>query len=544
MDSVAFSLYPDNVARGKYVAIVSPTFEDWNDFGYRIRVKILVRDPRSPNEPEHLTGFFAFAGEVERESDVGLLTKLLEAAPEGSLEAGRLPGFFTMLPDMQSYRAIVSKLGPDVASRVLVALNDVVAADEGIPGSKPLTAEKGTRVFNLAFLRTSEAFFAWANAGSILRGLQYETFGKISDQLNIGFKLAGRPNEHELSFKFGVLDKALPRRFAVIIGKNGVGKSQALGRIAKAALTGSPSMKDGEGNRPRLNRLIAFAPTSATASVFPGEKTKQPRIWYRRFVVNAAGRSKGSLSTAQLILRLTRSEERIGANDRFTIFMNAISAIDHSQDIALRSLSGSNQGIRLSELRGGSEQSRLQRLSALDLRREPVRIINSRLFPLSSGEQSFLRIAAFASLYIENGSLLLFDEPETHLHPDFISQLVAVLDSLLEQTGSAAIIATHSVYFVREAFEDQVIVLRSDEDNSVRTERPSLKTFGADVGAISYFVFGEDSPSRLAQKVEDQIAEAANSWDQVFEMYKDELSLDLLGEIRDRISSDKEGNRK
>jgi hypothetical protein len=71
------------------------------------------------------------------------------------------------------------------------------------------------------------------------------------------------------------------------------------------------------------------------------------------------------------------------------------------------------------------------------------------------------------------------------------------LDGLLEATGSAAIIATHSAYFVREVFREQVTVLSVDSENMVRAQRPKLRTFGADVGAISYFVFGEDEPSSV-----------------------------------------------
>ena len=100
---------------------------------------------------------------------------------------------------------------------------------------------------------------------------------------------------------------------------------------------------------------------------------------------------------------------------------------------------------------------------------------------------------------------------------------------------SVAIVATHSVYFVREVIEDQVTVLRSDADGMISVETPTLKTFGADVGAISYFVFGEDHPSRLAQEVETKIMAKGASWEEVFEAYKDRVSLDLLGEIRAQV---------
>lgn len=156
-------------------------------------------------------------------------------------------------------------------------------------------------------------------------------------------------------------------------------------------------------------------------------------------------------------------------------------------------------------------------------------------YPLSSGEISFLKFAAQASLHIENGSLLLLDEPETHLHPNFISRFVSLLDGLLEATGSAAIIATHSAYFVREVFREQVTVLSVDSENIVTAQHPKLRTFGADVGAISYFVFGEDEPSRLAEEVERRLIGNGVPWPQVYESYKDELSLEMLNGLRAAI---------
>lgn len=158
-------------------------------------------------------------------------------------------------------------------------------------------------------------------------------------------------------------------------------------------------------------------------------------------------------------------------------------------------------------------------------------------YPLSSGEISFLRFAAQASLHVENGSLLLLDEPETHLHPNFISQFVSLLDRLLNQTGSAAIIATHSAYFVREVFQEQVTVLRNDQDGNVKIEPAALRTFGADVGAISYFVFGEDEPSQLASTVEARLRERFNTWEELYARYKDELSLEMLGSLRESMEA-------
>ncbi|MHC5791870.1 AAA family ATPase, partial [Streptococcus pyogenes] len=77
-------------------------------------------------------------------------------------------------------------------------------------------------------------------------------------------------------------------------------------------------------------------------------------------------------------------------------------------------------------------------------------------YPLSSGQLSFFKFALLACLHIENGSFVLLDEPETHLHPSMISDFITLLDNILERTGSYALIATHSTYFVREVAREQV----------------------------------------------------------------------------------------
>ncbi|MEG3123372.1 AAA family ATPase [Sphingomonas sp. GB1N7] len=524
--------------------VISPSRESWNDFGFRIRVDIAFVTQFSHDRVLNLPGFFGFIGDSKSKADVRLLKQLLDAAPGNRLEAKDVPAFFTMLPHMRAYRDIVAYLGSEIATKALIAMNEVVATDEGINSPHWFRDAKESQIFKKGFLRSSEAFFAWANAGSMLYGLEHEQVGRISDTFNIRFQLAGRPNEHDLSFRFDVNDDILPRRFAVVIGENGVGKSQTLGNIAKAALDGRKDLTDADGGRPYLNRLLAFAPTSTTSSVFPNDRRRNPKVWYRRFALGHPGGTRGRYTTAELIMRLARSEENIGTRSRLKIFLIAIAAIDSGHELGLRASRGYRADlIHIGDLMKGGEEERIERFGAIDLRREPVRIIDGLHYPLSSGEQSFLRFAAIASLYIENGTLVLLDEPETHLHPKFISQFVAVLDNLLEQTGSAAIISTHSVYFVRESFEDQVIVLRSEKDRSVMAERPTLKTFGADVGSISYFVFGEDEPSRLALEAERRIADSSSSWEKIFEQYKDEVSLDLLAEIRARLEPPKPARR-
>lgn len=469
--------------------------------------------------------------------------------PTGLLEANASHRIFTMLPSIAEYRRLVRVLGPALTSDVLLALNDIVALAEFRPDSEIPVVVPNTPLFQQSFVRSSEAFFAYKNAGPVLQGVESEEFNRMPAEILLDFQLDGRRNRHKLQFRFDHKGD-LPKRIAVVIGKNGVGKSHALGQIVRAALSGdASSLKEGATHgRVSVNRVLAFAPTGEWTSVFPSERRKNPKVWYKRFALTRAGRARKTNGIADMVLQLARLDEDsygfVGRRSRWEIFLAAIRVIANWEQIVLENRNRNEGPIPLTALRvdaqqmssvishNAAEDAALKALWSVDPKREPVRLVGDRTYQLSSGEISFLRFAVLTSLYVDNGSLLLLDEPETHLHPNFISRFVALLNSLLSETGSAAIIATHSAYFVREVFREQVTVLRSDETNYVSSESIRLQTFGADVGSISYFVFGEDEPSRVAADVERRLLAAYDSWPALFERYKDELSHEMLGALR------------
>ncbi|MCF7539815.1 AAA family ATPase [Pseudomonas petrae] len=513
--------------------LITASKDDWNDFGFRTRIDVSIQ--LSDGVDFSTAGFIGFIPSAKDEANGVDRLKILLEDTDGIERVTDQHRFFTMLPSMEAYRMVVRTLGLIRSRQVLKAMRDVVVLSEFKSTANWLGTALRTDIFLKSFIRNADSYFAYKNAGSILRGLAHEQFGRISGVFAIDFLLPGRQNSHELIFKFDH-DADLPKRIAVIIGKNGVGKSQTLGRIVRAALDGNNALNDGSPNsRVLVNRILAFAPTNEAGSVFPTDRRKRPRVWYRRFTLNRSGSKRKDGGVADQVVQVARSQEYIGELSRWKIFLHSLIAIDNWEQICLPVREAGHEPISLRRLRHGGEQHIIDKLASIDLRREPVRLIADTTYPLSSGEISFVRFAAQASLFVENGSLLLLDEPETHLHPNFISQFVSLLDNLLKLTGSAAIIATHSAYFVREVFQDQVSVLRTDEDGFVRVERPALRTFGADVGAISYFVFGEDEPSQLAAAVEERLLERFSSWNELYRRYKDELSLELLGKLREAM---------
>lgn len=516
--------------------LVRPTDDRWNDFSFRTRITYEVRSADIWAEP--FGGYIGFLTEDEQSSDVTYLNELL--SKRSPLQPEDIPApFFTMLAAMAEYRKLVDALGPKEVRLLLHSLNDVVATTEFRPTTPWLDDAVSSAVFNMSFLRSSESFFTFKNAGPLLRGARYEEFNLSSTSLAVELPRDTMPAV-EMTFQFDH-DSTLPKRMAVVIGKNGVGKSQTLSHIARTALLRNTTLRDASGERFVFARLLAFAPTNEAEQVFPVAPQGRTHVWYRRYSLNRTRRSKRNQYVTDLLVQLARSDQRIGVQTRWEIFLEAIAAIDGWEEIVIPVRGETRPYLPLTELRTSGEMRSLQMYATVDGTRPPRRQLEGGTYELSSGEISFLTFAAQVCLDIENGSLLLIDEPETHLHPQLISSFSSLLNSLLAATGSIAILATHSVFVVREVFREQVTVLRRSPEGFTVAARPTLRTFGADPGAISFFVFGEDRPSSLASEVKANLAATDLSWDELYGQYGDELSLEFMGELRNARGEEEVG---
>lgn len=166
----------------------------------------------------------------------------------------------------------------------------------------------------------------------------------------------------------------------------------------------------------------------------------------------------------------------------------------------------------------------------------PPRVLveRQRARDLSSGEQALLRFAAQAIGSLRSGTMFLFDEPETHLHPRYVSIFMSMLDRLLEWSRSVALIATHSAYVVREVPARRVRIVRKDVEGGILIEPPGMQTFGASIDTISQFVFGDIELKHRFQKVlDDWLAETPRA---TLEQFRDSFREDLIAETLSYIA--------
>lgn len=533
------SNYQRSPEHGNYIKIV-PSRGDWNDFGYLSKVDISIFIKEYHHEIS-LKGYIGFLNSEDKKNGKTELIRRVENNEGSNSSFQGFNDYFVMLQDMNDYRMLVSNFGVNESKKILDFINDVLSRKSDANAESFRKKAINTDIFKKSFIRESESYFTFKNAETMLSGVQYEELGNLSQHLKISY--VNKINEEKVSYTFNFdHDHDLPKRISIIIGENGVGKSQTLREIAMAAIKGNNNLvavvdpeNDSVEERIQISRLIAFSPTNESNSSFPTDKRKRSLIWYKRLTLNRVAKSAFNLN--DFIVQLARNKGIIGYNNRWNIFIKALNVLNGNNDLVIRCSGDNSPFIKLNEINSRGEEARLSLYPEVHLSGEPLRLINGECYPLSSGEISFIKFCVQVCLYIENGTLLLIDEPETHLHPSFINKFMALLDNLLEMTGSSAIIATHSVYLVREVFKEQVTILKRRDDGVVVSEKPRLSTFGANIGNISYFVFGESEPTQILKKVRENIKRKNMTWDDVVARYSDDLSVNVLTSLRNEMDN-------
>lgn len=112
---------------------------------------------------------------------------------------------------------------------------------------------------------------------------------------------------------------------------------------------------------------------------------------------------------------------------------------------------------------------------------------------LSSGELSmFFRFFKLISAIGDN-SIVLLDEPETHLHPRWIQKYLNMIKSIFGKYDSHFIIATHSPLIAADVPNESIIGLRKNEEGKVEQFSVNEQTLGTSPQEILREVFKLDN---------------------------------------------------
>ena len=153
---------------------------------------------------------------------------------------------------------------------------------------------------------------------------------------------------------------------------------------------------------------------------------------------------------------------------------------------------------------------------------------------MSSGHAVVLLTVTKLVETVEEKTLVLLDEPESHLHPPLLSAFTRALSDLLVNRNGVAIIATHSPVVLQEVPKSCVSILRRSR-LSANVDRPAGETFAENVGILTREVFGlEVSKSGFHDLLAHSVAEG-KSYEEVEQEYQYQLGFEGKTILRSMI---------
>lgn len=298
-----------------------------------------------------------------------------------------------------------------------------------------------------------------------LQGVNVENYYKFKYSFIPYYSKDVEQNYTTLDFDF-VYDIPFEQRIYGIIGKNGSGKTTMLSKMAQSFQ--SASDKRIMPRKPLYNKVISIS--FSIFDTFPLPKG-DARFNYKYLGIRD---KQGDNILAKIRTELRNHLNGINAKSRMPQWFFFLKDVLHEQLAGILTHEELYEEIDVDKVMDYMEK-------------------------LSSGEN--LLIYIFSSLLdeIKQNTLILFDEPEMHLHPNAISCLIQYMYRLLEHFNSFCIMATHSPLVIQEIPSDNVIIFRRDGD-SLTVQPLTFETFSQDLSTVTEGVFGDTSTNRYHYK--------------------------------------------
>lgn len=450
------------------------TKDNWNDFGF---VTTFVLEVRQEHGPLLHIGHVRIA-HMDMEADDGFVRT-----------SDRMPTSFTHLPDgyfslaqEDDYYAALRLLPAGTDHEILSALHDV-GYTEGL-----WRAVHELQVFKKSLTRGS--------TGHELDRLLEIASGRRARV--VPFHWAYVPPANGLldppTFTFDAEPGSLPStNLHALIGRNGVGKSHLLHDIAQQVTAGSIEVGDGPGGFSGLLSgcvVVSFSPFDR-----PYETAEDP------------------VCTLEYVGLRHPDEPRLKTEDELRgEFVKSFDAVR----VGARGIRWRNAVRTLSYAASGFLDSYEDAIESM--MRAPLWRIKSVMGPifdgLSSGHKVALLTVTRLVEVVTERTIVLIDEPETHLHPPLLAALMRSVSDLLTDRNGMAIMATHSPVVLQEVPASCVWKLHRN-GAELTAHRPALETYGENVGELTHEVFGLEVTSTGYHAAIAELVEQGLSYEEI-----------------------------
>ena len=436
---------------------------------------------------------------------------------------------------------------------IMNALNDAVAHPELV---EHFVSEKG---WQTSLFRDNHEWRAFLTDARVL----YEgNFGSLPDLAeSFSFTPTGADEPIQLDFSApepdfyvgpwrrlgpGRKKTLLPNRLVVLVGRNGSGKSTLLSRLAHLAFA-SPQERASKSLRALgmlepssigFMRVITISYSAFDSFVVPGSAAKQLSQTTQdlesgegRFVFCGL---RDLVAEARADVSADEQKETLNAEDmpverRTSTCLKPVEALaEEFSDLISRIRREERLELfkaALEPLIGDPSFAELaDQMSRLTGPRRSAKTSRSLFLGWSTGHKIVLHVVASLVAHTQPRSLILFDEPEAHLHPPLMAALMHSLRVVLTDMNAFCIAATHSPVLLQETLSRHVRRVRRT-GSMIEVTQPELETFGENLGVLTYDAFGLTASSTDYHKILDLLVRGCETPQEVDDLFEPGLSM-------------------
>lgn len=407
-------------------------------------------------------------------------------------EFSRLNGHFFSLAESPEFYENLYNLGPQLCLSVLKALNSVVL------WSYFSLKRSDEEVLNTSLMRDVNINTIYGQFHRIVKGLQ------TKEKFNFNFVRQAAQDLSGIKLSFKVDHQSLPAsNIHAIIGRNGIGKTTLLNEMI-SSLAGVRKNEHAyfqTFDHQKIEENYFSTVVSISFSAFdpfrpPEEQSDQKKGTCYYYI--GLKLSDFEINNYFISKKPKVYNGRIGKNISVDEIKDGeLTPISYLRSKCARSVIRcfSNpfkremwiQSIKDLESDSNFRDLNLTSLAKMEDEEAYIECIR-KLKIMSSGHLVvFMTISRLVEV-LQDKSLVIFDEPETHLHPPLLSAFIRTLSGLLTHLNGVGILATHSPVVLQEVPRDCCWVLRRFGDQ-MDYNRPQIETFAEDVAVITKEVF-------------------------------------------------------
>lgn len=467
--------------------------DNWNDYSFQTQYHLL------------LSGAYSSDGEPISIGDVKILKRGQLSTDTHLLTVGdfeRLGAEFCSLGQSLDYYERLANIESKIRDYLFKSLNDVVI-NPSLKSS--FEDEEGWEKSVMRHIDKNDDIFVLP---SMMISKNYDKLPSI----DLSFEFKSQSLQEPIHFNFDSpiysYNNKLPSRVIVLVGRNGSGKSTLLSKISRVAFASGADRRD-----PVLRKVGEFKPIglgfpkiiNISYSAFDSFQIPGIYVQEKEQILKDMMDGKGryifcgirdikkelsvSIGDMQVDERGKLTESEI-LKDRqsFTNLKSIESLLEEVKTLTGVIRERGNLNILFNVFNILSKESSFYDL-VNDIAIDNIETNLPDMFMNSSTGHKFVVHSIINIIaHAEKRSLILFDEPETHLHPPLLAVLMSSIRYVLDELDAFSIVATHSPLVVQETLSRHVNIIRR-KGNLTKVIAPEIQSFGENLATITSHVF-------------------------------------------------------